>query len=405
MKVAIVAVVAALLGVGAGLARTMIEFGGVEERFEPFDSARSSRTTTPNDSGPKLTFVDNADEEVAGSTVVHNFDVMERNTRGSHTFKLKNSGRVPLELMLVSTTCKCASTTLKEDKLVLLAPGEQIDVPLEWTPKTFERNFRQSAEFKTNDPNHSRFHLVIEGRVTMSLRPEPDEIVLGDIPVNEPRAAELRIFCYTDQTLQYEGHGFTEPETAEFFDLKVEPLPAAQVQKEPDARSGLLARLLVSPDIPLGPIQQTLRLHTNVKSEGAGIEIPIAGKVIGDIFIHTQATYDDNRRLLHLPIIKKGEGHRVVLRLGVSGRYKDEIEVSVDEQSIDPQGVLLTSWGRTIRAENGPTTFPLIVEIPRDADVVSRLGPDRDHLGKIVINTTHPDAEKIVIYVRFAIEP
>ena len=398
MKLGIYALVALLLGVGLGLGQTLLELSDAEGGFDPYCSASEASA----DGGPKVVAIGDY-IETAGSTVTHNFDVMERNTKGSHTFTLVNQGSAPLELTLTLLTCKCTSTNLKENELIILAPSEELSLPLEWTPKEYSPTFRQSAEFTTNDPDNPKLHLVIEGRVTMSQRPDPMEITFADVPINEERIVELRIFAYASDDLKYIEHTFSQAATEKYFAVEVETIPTDELKHEPGAKSGLLVLVTKSADLPIGPFQQTLEFRTNISSDS--IKVPIRGKVIGDIYIHTQATFDQVNNLLLLPNIKKGERHRAVLQIRVSGQYKDEVELSIDKETLDPRGTLVASWRPTIRSKDGPTIFPLVVEIPSDSEVVSRLGPTRKDFGKIVVNTTHPDAKQIVIYVRFAIEP
>ena len=109
---------------------------------------------------------------------------MARNTKGSHSFVLRNTGTGPLTLNIESTTCKCTLADVDEG---ILAPGETTQALLEWEAKGMDENFRHGATLSTNDPTKLAYLLSIEGRITYVVRAVPDHLRVGDISVTDTR--------------------------------------------------------------------------------------------------------------------------------------------------------------------------------------------------------------------------
>ena len=93
------------------------------------------------------------------------FGTMEQNVEGSHTFRIRNMGSAPLQIVVrdSETSCDCTVAKVSRDDLIL--SGEEVAVELTWNIKPPIEDFRQSAKVRTNDPQNPMIELTIKGRI------------------------------------------------------------------------------------------------------------------------------------------------------------------------------------------------------------------------------------------------
>jgi Protein of unknown function (DUF1573) len=93
----------------------------------------------------------------------HSFGTIKAGTPLTHTFKIKNDGKSPLEITNVAPSCGC--TTSNYDKVI--APGQTggITLAIEKT-EHYSGEVVKTADVTTNDPEKSRFTLTLKANVT-----------------------------------------------------------------------------------------------------------------------------------------------------------------------------------------------------------------------------------------------
>ena len=94
-------------------------------------------------------------------------------TEAEHTFIIRNGANAPLQLKNGGTTCKCTVAELPER---LIAPGEGGTVRLAWHTG-LDREYAHGATIETNDPDHSRLYLRVQGDVQVICAASADEIL------------------------------------------------------------------------------------------------------------------------------------------------------------------------------------------------------------------------------------
>ena len=114
----------------------------------------------------------------------------------------------------------------------------------------------------------------------------PEEVVLSKVSANETKTADIKIYALLDDSVRVVGHEFLAPESARFFEMQSEPIPADQLP-DADAKSGCRVRLTLKPGLPLGMIQQTIRLDLQLgeSQEKVPVEVPIEGVIDSDVSI------------------------------------------------------------------------------------------------------------------------
>ena len=351
------------------------------------------------DSALQITDVSSAGNKRSPRIVVvngerHNFGKMDRDAKGEHVFIIRNDGTAALTLVQGSTTCKCTLSQLNRDAL---QPGETAEVRLEWTAKTSERQFEQSAELITNDPVRPMVELRIEGQVIDLLRPEATQITLGNFTADEGTRANMKIFAYRGSQLQIDDYQWLVPATAEKFQVSFEPLSAEQIAAEPGAVSGVMMHLVAKPGLPMGALQQTIRLTTNF-SEAAPLELQIVGNVVSDITL-IGPQVDGEKLIVTIGPVQRSTGNKTKLYLVVKGPHRQDIKISV--ASVDPPVEFKATVGPPARDNPKIVRFPLTIEIPPGATPLTRM--PIGNYAQIKLTTTHPDIKEMVINVRYAV--
>ncbi len=349
--------------------------------------------------GPK-TAAEPAETESSPAVVAdeesHDFGVMDGGGKKSHKFRFTNRGTGKLTLAKGDVTCRCTKFELEKEELL---PNQSATVTVEWAPKGYRGQFRQTATVLTNDPQRPRVTLSIFGRVTNIMKADPNDLVFNGVPAQGRRATALNIFAYTAKPLTILSHEFLEPESAKLFTAKFQPMSEAQWKEEQDAQGGVVGEIALNPGLPVGSFHQTLRIKTNYGETGE-IEIPIKGTVVGDISLFG-ADWNSDRGVLTIGTVNAGEGAERTLLLIVRGDHRKGVKFGPWQSFPD---FLQVELGKVEEGADSPVVqVPLTIRIPKDSPPTSHLQLDLASLGRITIKTTHPQVPELVIYVRFAV--
>ncbi|MGM0485626.1 MAG: DUF1573 domain-containing protein [Planctomycetota bacterium] len=400
MKSSILLLVAACVGVGVGWGSTIVEQVSYEELFLPSEFAaynqqrEGNRRAQPAGTSPKVELVNGR---------VHDFGTMDRYAKKKHTFLIKNVGNAPLLLDVSRSTCKCTVGELDQDRI---PPGETQELEVEWEAKLLggAPEFEQEVEVNTNDPENPLILLVIKGYVIESLRALPPKLVLGRVSASDTTEAEFRLFGAGANDIEILEATFEKSDTADQYEIAFEPLPQEEVQKEKGVSCGLLAKLTVKPGLPLGPINQTIRIGARVEKE-AEVHVPLKGQTVGDIMVASSALFESRKNLLNFGALERTESATAVLQVFITGEHRHETELSVGE--VDPAEYLNVEIGPPEALNEGAAVRRQVtIEIPAGMRPINRLSPLGEYgkLGRVVLETTHPTIEQIPIRVRFAVD-
>jgi hypothetical protein len=381
MKTWIAALVAAALGIGVGVGITVAEFSPAREVFEVSEFASG-----PDAGGSGSASNLGSPKAVVEGSRIYNFGSIERDVKGRHTFVLRNEGSAALTIKVGQPTCKCTIATSPKDNL---PPGESTEIEMEWKAEGYQPDFRQSVELTTNDPDNPVIRLEIHGNIVHAVRPIPDEITLGSISATDGGEADGKIFGYANEPLEIKGHSLVE----------------AEIQAQPEAKSGYRIHLGVKSGLPVGPLNQTIRLQTNVPTAEV-VDIPIRLTVSSDISIIGASpgiTFFADKNVLRLGKLQSAKGTKVRMFVLVKGPHREETQLQV--ASVDPAEALSASIGEAEKLRDGLVLkYPLEITVPPNAAPISRMGGEQGELGRITIHTTHPIAKEVRLLVQFAVE-
>lgn len=326
------------------------------------------------------------------------FGRMELNTKGSHTFIIRNEGDGPLRLTKQGTTCKCTLSALEDDEVL---PGESVEVTLEWHPETYAETFAQTAKIGTNDPENPTIELRISGSIVQAVLLDPRELKLTNLSTGETRQVTTRLLSFKDANLEIEEVS-VQGENPQLLQVTHRPLEASELDETDGAVAGHEIQLEVQPGLPLGTNRHTLVVRTS-SSDAPEVEIPVTSFLVGDISIIAVRKFDRDRNVLFLNKLKQTEGISTQLFLIVKGPHRDQVTIRPGEKRPDYLQVEVGE-GESIN-EGNVRKFPVTIEVPKGAPAGNFLGPERADLGKISLQVEgHPEIEEVNIGVYFSVE-
>jgi len=338
-----------------------------------------------------------APPEIVVEQTSYDFGVMDSNAVGKHDFVVKNVGKGTLKLTKGHTTCRC---TMADFEHAEVAAGQSTKVHLEYKGKGFSGPYKQTATVLTNDPNRRQIELTVSGKIIPILRAAPEEIVFSSVTAGEPATSSVDLFGYIDTPLEILGCEYTENSTAASFDAKWPPLKSEVLAKETGAKSGAQLQVTVKPGLPVGTFKQTIRLKTNLPGLDT-FEIPISGSVVSDLVV-VGGGWSEEHSLLTIGTVKSGEGASRTLMVIARGAFRDQVRLRVAEVWPDLMKVDLgpasETRGQTLRQ------FPIVIRIPKGSPPADHLGSETAKCGRVLLETNHPRAPKLLIRVRFAVE-
>ncbi len=392
MKVALIALGAVLAGLECGIGTALNEVHWTPSQFEPDNRTAAAVGIVLDDSdrlGPKI--------EVVGG-LVYDFGTGQRDSKLEHSFVIRNVGDDMLTLTAGSTSCSCSFSELEEDRI---APGESTDITLNWHLTTSGEEYRQTAEIYTNDPRQPTINLMAQGTILDLVRVEPRQLVLSNVSVNQGARVTFTLFGFHHSDLGVLDHRFDNPESSEFFELEFVDYDLGQVEMNPAPTAAVQGILTVKSGLPLGPLNQTIHVKTNIE-EAPELELPISGSVVGDLSVVGGGFFRQQSNLLILGQVDGEKGIETTLRVLVRGQHRQDVQLKVKET--DPSDVLEVQIGEAVPINKGVVYMhPMTVSIPRGSRPVARMGFDREDYGRIVIETTHPDTPLLTLRVRFAV--
>jgi hypothetical protein len=387
----------ALLGLGAGVAigygHNWYDVGDIKEQFHLLNTPPSADELL-SAKAPRV-------DVVGGET--HDFGIMERMGKRHYTFVIRNVGTAALTLEQGKTSCKCTISQLAGG---YLEPGADVEVRLEWTAKESEpesKDFEQTAEILTNDPQRRVVRLQIVGKIIQSVWAKPADIILSSVTQGNGATASAMIYAYKSDNLEIVGHEFYFTRLEGFLDVQFEDLSQEELARDRDALSGKKMVLTLTPNLPLGNFNEAIRITTNLP-DSPRIDIAIQGVVTPDITFLSSRRFYRARRILDLGIVSQEKGVEEKITMLAKGPLRESIQFHVKE--VEPAGVFQLELVRRESALTGKAIqHDLLLKIPPGTDQVKRLNEQQEGYGRILLETTHPDIEYLEIRVRFAVVP
>lgn len=323
------------------------------------------------------------------------FGTMERGMTKSHEFLIRNVGSAPLRLKVGQTSCKCTLGKVTGDAI---PPGGSTQVELEWSAKSDSGPFRQTATVQTNDPIQSQVELTVEGQIVDATGVMPPDLMFDKIAAGESKAAEVYVMAMLQDELTVSSAELSDPATRDKFDVRIEPVQRDALPNKL-AKGGVRITVTAKPGLPIGRFDQWLSLRTNLPGEK--LEIPVIGRVVGDISMHGVVGWIEEQGVLVIGKVKSDKGTKS--RVNVLVRGRDAANVKLDVKSVDPPELKI-NIGEPKQIKPELLHIPVEIEVPAGTRPMVRLNTAQGEEARIVLSTTHPTIKELMLGVRFAVE-
>ncbi|MCA9121327.1 MAG: DUF1573 domain-containing protein [Planctomycetaceae bacterium] len=401
MRLVLVVAAFAALGCVAGLAHTWSEFSDVDERMElpatvqvgeVSSVAKSGLLPDDNEGIPKAILVGDASND---------FGVLHKDQSKSYSFTVRNDGDADLHIEKQTVSCSmCVQTTFETAKV---RPGEEVKIPVTLTARKPGPELSEALEVRTNDPSHDVIRFELIAYVSEAAGASVSELALGTVSTDQGTNATFRVYGFNEQPLEILECKMQAGDRTEFFDWQISDLsPEAVKEGQRHAVFGKEVKVQVKPGLPVGPVDQNFTIVAR-SGEEVIINLPVSGRVTGDVSIIGGSTFSPENSLLSIGRLLAGEGASVKLHLMVKGDHQEDVKVTVGE--CQPAEYLSATIGEPKTMQSGRARLiPLNIEVSKDAPPVNHLGGERSSVGKIVLQTTHPTAKELTLFVRFAVE-
>lgn len=386
MRIFAIILISAVVGTALGGGLALVEFRMGGDVVMPRPGEPAIAPSVPDEPMPRIEIVEPEFQ----------FGAMQRGTKKTHPFIVKNVGTAPLTLRVGQTTCKCTLGVASDEPI---PPGGSAAVRLEWTANAdVPGPFRQGATLITNDPSRSSMLLSVVGEVTEAQGVEPPDFIFDKVSAGASRSAEVFVMAMFQDDITVSDPRLDKEETREFFDVRVEPVGREQLPDQ-EARAGVRVTVTAKPGLPLGSFNQRLTLHTSLP-DAQELTIPIIGRVVGDISIHG-IEWDDERATLRLGHVQSSEGKVARLNVVIRGAGAEAVKFNV--VSCDPPELKVTI-GEPRKLRETLVHVPLEIEVPAGTPPMIRLGTVQGDEGQITLGSTHPIVRELVLGVRFSVE-
>ncbi|MBI1345742.1 DUF1573 domain-containing protein [bacterium] len=183
-----------------------------------------------------------------------NFGTMAVGNSGEHVFTIKNEGEGDLMLKKGSSTCSCTVGELSNDSKI--APGESVEVKLNWKIKAMTEVFRHSASVLTNDPEHREIQFVVTGKVDEPLKLKPATWEVGELSTD---VAVMKGTIFSPVDDQFDIKNIVMK--ADWVKIESTPMTEEEL-KEYSAKSGYILTGTISPTMPIGPFFTDVAVET-----------------------------------------------------------------------------------------------------------------------------------------------
>ncbi len=398
IRIVVTILIGAAIGLGLGRLQSQLATSGYEERFA------GTRATLAETRGEKTK--EQMVEQSTGTPKVevvggneYQFGTMQHGDSMSHTFVFRNIGNGPLNLDMGASTCKC---TVGELESSILQPGEQTDVTLTWNAVSISSDFGQSATIHTNAPDSPEVQLRIRGQIADSFVIEPPELSLGDLSVTEPVTKTFHVFNYLKKSKELKDFAWSDEKSKDKVKITSRPveLDKEKFPQHQNAVGVYEVEVTFEPGLSLGQINSRITFSTDQEEKVGTLELPVAGRVSGDIVLVGGPSFDPKLNVLRFGTIKSSEGAKVSISMAVQGSQRDDVRLEI--VSIKPEQSLNVTIGEP-KMVGGRKYFPLQFEVPKGAPETYYAGGSPKDFGKVIVKTNHGFTQQVTIHIQLIV--
>lgn len=284
------------------------------------------------------------------------------------------------------------------------APGEIIDVHVDWTIRGYMTQYIQEMKVDTNDVANPQMTLAIMAQVPPPVKIDPAQLRLPSVRALEGFREPVEVYFYDDE-LEIVGHHWLDPKTNDQVEITMEPLPpdAEIFELDPVVRKGVRVWLTAPPGTKPGKIEEELTLELN-KDLGRPLKMLFLAMIRGGLELqdNPDLKYSTRDNVADLGRVNRLASRTATLMLvaRMDEISVEDLEIRVDE--VEPAEVLEVKVGEPID-QGAVKVFPIEMTLRGQGQTMSRLGPTRDLLGHVTIGTNDARQPELSFMVKFAI--
>lgn len=197
-----------------------------------------------------------------------NFGDMPQQEERTHVFEFTNTGDAPLKVSRTHTSCGCTAALATQGDI---APGGKGEIRVTYSSKATSGEQSKTITVYSNAPD-SVMTIVVKANVKKDVN-LPNLLQFGKVPRGTA----------SEQTTEV-----TAEAGVDFQITKVEADAAhikssfESIAAKPGMGPAYKVSVKLSPDAPVGPISNRLRIFTNLPKRPV-LEVPLIGTVMGDL--------------------------------------------------------------------------------------------------------------------------
>jgi Protein of unknown function (DUF1573) len=336
--------------------------------------------------------------EVIGGAEL-DFGTMRIGTERSHSFRFKNSGKAPLILEVLGSTCKCTISSLEKSTL---QPGEETQVNLTWKAEGVLRDFAQTAKIGTNDPRQKEVQLTIRGKIGRTYVVEPEELNFGDFSARESFTKTFKLYSCEESELMVNAYWAEIDQKQIKVESSVRKLASNEVAEVADARYVADFKVNVSQGMPAGPING--QVHIEAGPEKTPISVRCSGKCVSDLRIIAGLNYDRGTNTLKMGNFKSEEGGEKIFHIAARNATNQNIELKL--KKILPESLkdhFDVEIDEPTHSES-QSLFRVKVKIPKGTPPFNRSGTTPSNFVKMYFGTNLELSSEISINLKLVVE-
>lgn len=198
---------------------------------------------------------------------IYDFGVAGPRAKITHTFKFSNTGKSPLKISGVTTSCGCTAALLSGRDI---APGSSGEIRATFETRRYEGNQETTITVHSNDPGEPEIDLAIRGTIKRDVAVVPQGINFGDIEKGRTVAGTVRVLQLSENKLVLKR-----------IEANEEYLTVSMSRFREENSRGINIDIALKPDVPVGRFSEVITLHTNVKRRPR-IDVPVWANVLGN---------------------------------------------------------------------------------------------------------------------------
>jgi len=340
---------------------------------QPTRSAERDESVERSEPAPRISF----------SRTDHDFGSILDTAKKTTTFEFTNTGKSPLEISDVRSSCGC---TVPELPKTIYAPGETGTLTVVFDPENRHGPQHRAVRVATNDPANQLAQLHIRAHVKPAIEISPRAAQFGSVKPGSTQAVMI------DVVTRVEGVRVHSPSVGYGEGFTVEMVrngEQVEIDGEPARRSSLMVTL--SDKAPLGRVSGRIMLRVIDQNGEQGIRsIPVTGQVIGDLRVAPTR--------VNIGFVSPGETYDRRMRIASVSKKKFTI-LGIEEAPIEsPNGIKRKPALRNITWEATP--------VSEDTDHAYDLrlrgtvpeGLERIYT-RVIIKTDREDESRIPVYL------